>query len=507
MRLSLKIAWRNLFRHKGKSMIIGAILMLGAFLMTVGSGVISGMDRGLSENIVNLFTGDIVIASDKQEDENVLFDMEGKPLETITDYKKVKAVLDKNSNVEKHLPVNAGYVIIFNEDGNIGDGLLLGVDIERYKKMFPNNYSVIEGRDMKPNERGMLFSSVARENIYNFMDFWVVPKGSGVKKENLTKDAIENIANLKTRDEIVYMGISDKNSTVDVRAEVKGIFKYRALSKIWENYSIIDSESFRECFNYVSGEDSANIGETEKKLMDDSVNLDDMFGSSSIVTESSGSAKEYSIEDIQAETKKSEKKIDLDAGAYNLAFVKVKDGIKVEDAIKNIEKEMKDNGCKVKVIPWKKAVGPIGGMTTIIRGALILFTLLIFFVAIIVIMNTLTMAAIERSGEIAMMRAIGARKGFISEMFLAETGMLSFVFGGAGIVIGVLFIMIINSMGITTTNDFLQILYGGDRFMPIVTIGDIIGGVIELGIVTFIAALYPILVVRKIVPLDAIARD
>ena len=131
MRLSLKIAWRNLFRHKGKSMIIGAILMLGAFLMTVGSGVISGMDRGLSENIVNLFTGDIVIASDKQEDENVLFDMEGKPLETITDYKKVKAVLDKNSNVEKHLPVNAGYVIIFNEDGNIGDGLLLGVNIER----------------------------------------------------------------------------------------------------------------------------------------------------------------------------------------------------------------------------------------------------------------------------------------------------------------------------------------------------------------------------------------
>lgn len=67
--------------------------------------------------------------------------------------------------------------------------------------------------------------------------------------------------------------------------------------------------------------------------------------------------------------------------------------------------------------------------------------------------------------------------------------------------------MIINSMGITTTNDFLQILYGGDKFMPIVTVGDIVGGIIELGIVTVIAALYPILVVRKIVPLDAIARD
>ena len=65
MRLSLKIAWRNLFRHKGKSMIIGAILMLGAFLMTVGSGVISGMDRGLSENIVNLF--DKLLNSNREE--------------------------------------------------------------------------------------------------------------------------------------------------------------------------------------------------------------------------------------------------------------------------------------------------------------------------------------------------------------------------------------------------------------------------------------------------------
>ena len=110
-------------------------------------------------------------------------------------------------------------MIIFNEDGNIGDGLLLGVDIERYKKMFPNNYSVIEGRDMKPNERGMLFSSVARENIYNFMDFWVVPKGSGVKKENLTKDAIENGA-----DEIDMVINIPKNLT---KAELDNDYQIR----------------------------------------------------------------------------------------------------------------------------------------------------------------------------------------------------------------------------------------------------------------------------------------
>lgn len=507
MKLALKIAWRNLFKHRGKSFVIGIILFLGTLIMSIGNGIISGMEKGLSENIVNLFTGDLIIASNLQEEDNVLFDVEGKPLEVIKDYKKVKDVLQKESSIDSFIPVNAGYVIIFNEDGNIGDGLLLGVDIERYNKMFPKNYSVIEGRDLKPGEKGVLFSSIARERVYTFMDFWVVAKGSGLKRENLSKDAAANAGNIKTKDEIVYMGISDKNSTVDVRAGVVGIVKYRALSQIWGNYSIIDSESFRECFNYISGSDSANIGESEKKLMQESENLDDIFSNEAILTQNSMTESDYSIEKLKEDTKRSEKKIDLDSGAYNLVFVKLKNGVNQKKAASEIEEKLKKTGAETKIIPWKKGVGPIGGMTTIIRAALFIFTMLIFFVAVIIIMNTITMAAIERSSEIAMMRAIGAGKGFISSMFFAETSILSVIFGGAGIAAGILILIILNRAGITTDNELVQILYGGDRFMPLVTIKDILIGITELGIVTIFAVMYPIAIVRKIVPLDAIARD
>ena len=67
--------------------------------------------------------------------------------------------------------------------------------------------------------------------------------------------------------------------------------------------------------------------------------------------------------------------------------------------------------------------------------------------------------------------------------------------------------IILNRAGITTDNELVQILYGGDRFMLLVTIKDILIGIIELGIVTIFSVMYPIAVVRKIVPLDAIARD
>ena len=73
MRLIIKIAWRNILRHKGKSIVIGIILFLGSLIMTFGNGVISGMERGLEKNIVQGFTGDIVIISDRQESDNVLF--------------------------------------------------------------------------------------------------------------------------------------------------------------------------------------------------------------------------------------------------------------------------------------------------------------------------------------------------------------------------------------------------------------------------------------------------
>jgi putative ABC transport system permease protein len=133
--------------------------------------------------------------------------------------------------------------------------------------------------------------------------------------------------------------------------------------------------------------------------------------------------------------------------------------------------------------------------------------MLLFFVAIIIIVNTLSMAALERTSEIGMMRAVGARKSFIRTMFLGETGILSFLFGGAGIIAGIIVIKIIGLLHFTSDNDMVQLLYGGDTFYPLLTASDIILAVLQLSLVTIIAVLYPIRVASSITPLDAISRD
>ena len=71
--LTWKIAWRNLWRHKGKSLVIGIIIFLGALFMTVGNAVIEGAKQGLEKNMINRFTGHLILAAAKEKKENVFF--------------------------------------------------------------------------------------------------------------------------------------------------------------------------------------------------------------------------------------------------------------------------------------------------------------------------------------------------------------------------------------------------------------------------------------------------
>jgi ABC-type lipoprotein release transport system permease subunit len=199
--------------------------------------------------------------------------------------------------------------------------------------------------------------------------------------------------------------------------------------------------------------------------------------------------------------------VDLEAGAYNLVFVKLKPGIDRKKALAALNRAFEDAKTGARAVTWEKAVGMIGSLTLLIKSALFVFVMLLFFVAVIIIINTLSMAALERVSEIGMMRAVGARKGFISRMFVIETAMLSFLFGGAGIVTGALAVKITALFKIASANDMVQLLFGGDVFHPLLTGGDVVLCVVQLSMVTAIAALYPLKIARGITPLDAVTRD
>jgi ABC-type lipoprotein release transport system permease subunit len=511
MNLIIKIAWRNILRHKGKSLIVGMILFLGALIMTVGNGVISGMDNGLRNNIVNCFTGDMVIISDKQQSDNVFFEMMGKPIEPINNVIAIKKVLDRQPYIAHYLPVGKNAAMVLNEDGGTpGTALLIGVDFDKYRAAFPNNVTVLEGRLPKSGERGALIASGARKDFYTYTNIWFIADNDTLHTANLSPEAMENKNSLSTKNNLVLLGLNDDNSTADIRLGVKGVIKYRALNHVWGHFVLIDIESYRQCLGYFSAfEKNTEIAPEQKKLMSmDNDNLDAMFGSNELVV--ADSKKTAVPEKLTPAVPKADtlaRTGDIDAGAYNMVLTFTKPGVKLDEGIKKLNTALQADSLGVHAVSWKKAVGALGSMAVLIKGALFVFVMFLFFVAIIIIVNTLSMAALERTSEIGMMRAVGARKSFISRMFAAETALLSFVFGGLGIVCGTIAVNILTLCHIHSDNDMVQLLFGGDTFAPFLSGGDIIVVIVQLTLVTLVAVVYPIRVARSITPLDAISRE
>lgn len=509
MSISFTIAWRNIFRHKGKSLVIGAILFLGALIMTLGNGIITGLDNGIRQNIINSFTGDIALISDKQIDKAVLFPLMGQTIEVIRNYPAIKSYLAGLPFVDKFVPAGLGAAMLLSDSGEPDLYFLLGVDFSEYQAMF-NNVEAQEGHLLAPGERGLMLTSFNRKMLYEYhTNYWVIPQGQTIVTANFTTEASENIKTLLTRDHLVFMGFNDKNTTLDILAPIKGIIKYKAFNKFWGLFNLIDIESFRECFGYVTAQDAAVSvnAQVQTLLTMGDADLENAFAQDSLIAQDSGPAQAYTQQALQQATTRTSFKVDTDKGMFNLVYVKFKPGTDPEKALTAIQTDANFRQLGVQAITWRQGLGQIADMAMFMKGALFVFVMFIFFVAIIIIMNTLSMAALERIPEIGMMRAVGAQRSFISKMFFYETALLSFFFGGMGILVGGITVKVLALLHFTTTNEMLQLFYGGDRFNPALTAADVVLGVIQLSVVTMIATIYPILVARRITPLEAITRD
>lgn len=501
MGMLTKIAWRNLMRHKGKSLIIGTILFIGAYLMTLGNGVISGMERGLAEHIIHGFCGDIVVVSDVQESDNVFLEMMGKTVEPIHNYPQIEQLLKQQSFVKDQLPVGKNMVMILNEEGTPGYAFVLGVEWNSYRRFFTDNLVKLEG-DWPVSDNWILFPSAARKDNYDLSGIWFVPVGAGITDSTLTAEAKEGKGSLIIKDNVVFMGFNDQNSTSDVRVPVCGVTKYRSFDKIFGQFALMDIENYRKALGYFSADEKIEL-DAEQTALFESENLDDMFSNSSSIVENIGTK---SLDSVTLSVADSSTPA-ITSGVFNLIYVSLKENENLTKRVEELNKILKNEKCHARAIPWNKAIGPLGSMAILIKVTLFGFVSFLFFVAVIIIVNTLSMAALERTSEIGMMRAVGAKKGFIAGMFASETAVLSFFFGGIGITAGMITVVILPFFHITAPNEIVQILFGGELFRPRLTPVDLVLVILQLGLVTGIAVIYPLKVALGITPLDAISRD
>jgi ABC-type lipoprotein release transport system permease subunit len=501
--LVFKIAWRNILRHKGKSIIIGSILFLGALIMTLGNATAIGMQKGVEENIVRGFTGHIILVSDQETKDNVLFTPMAKPLKILRDYEKLSAVLRKQDYVQDFIPMTRGGVGIL---GGAGMNFLLtfGCNFDDFQRVFGSPIVPVEGELLRNGDHGLLINVNGRESLHKMEGYWLVPEGHELVRENLSKEARSELPGLPVKSSLAVEGFGEPNST-NLELPVKAVIRFKSLNNLMRELTIMDIESFRQVFGYYTAADVVQELPPQQEALLAS-GEEDLFGSGEIFASGSSSTVAELEKAIRARPQ-TVRKINYDNGAYNYVSVLLRPGQDLAGAVQRTRQLMKDNGLPVKVLSWKQASGQVAQISDILRTIINVFVILLFFVAIIIIMNTLSMTALERTEEFGMMRAVGARKGFITRMFLSETLSLSALFGGAGILFGALAAWVIRPLGISAgESDILELLFGGEVFRPSLGAEGVVLGVVSLGVVTVLAVLYPLVVARRITPLDAINR-
>jgi ABC-type lipoprotein release transport system permease subunit len=444
MGLINKIAFRNLFRHKGRSLSIGFVLITGAFFMTLGNGTITGL-KGL--------VGDITLISMEKKQDNITGSTE--QLGFLEKFKEIKDLTLKKEYVERFTPILFGSASMLDLSmGQSQSGFerisFFGIDSENFNRVYGNSIEIVEGRPLTKGERGILINVKLRERIYNMHDVWVLPMDGSVIKENLSPDALKNINNLMTRNDLVLMGMNGSMTATDVRVPIKGIFKYTNMNEMFNTFNIVDVETSRECMGYLSVEKMVTNLSEEKKTLLNTVDEDPdslIFENEVFEMEKSDDSKaDYTVMMKQKSVMK--KTAIGDSGIYSLAQINLKPGVDLEQAVNNLNKSFMKTGINeyVRAVSWKNAWSAFYGYAKINQTVLMVFVYIVYFAAVLMMANALSMAAMERTTEIGTMRMVGSQKGFIAKMFVMETSFLSFIFGGLGIILGIIAIKILAGM-------------------------------------------------------------
>jgi ABC-type lipoprotein release transport system permease subunit len=186
--------------------------------------------------------------------------------------------------------------------------------------------------------------------------------------------------------------------------------------------------------------------------------------------------------------------------ALNLAVL-LKDPSKASDSLEDISAAVAPFGQQA--VGWQQATGIVGQITLVVSGILFGAIALLFLVTVVILNNSLVMATLERVSELGTLRAIGAQKRFVMAMVVLETAILGALAGVLGCAASVALVFYLGSVGIPAPAELLEVIFGGPRLYPTLTVADVLWGMTSTLVVGVFATLYPARLATRVQPVVA----
>ncbi len=136
---------------------------------------------------------------------------------------------------------------------------------------------------------------------------------------------------------------------------------------------------------------------------------------------------------------------DRDGGALAI-MVKAEEGVspdelaaKIKSALEEVRKRKRgENVSDFSVLTSEKMGSIAGGILGVIQAAVMVFAAISILVGGLGIMNTMFTSVRERTKEIGVLKAIGAKNSAVISIFLIESGILGLIGGAGGVIFGLI---------------------------------------------------------------------
>jgi putative ABC transport system permease protein len=490
MPVLIRIAFRNLLEHKAKSLIIGILLGLGVIILVVGNSFMDTAAQGVKDTFIANYTGDIFVAA-KSKEAVSLFGASsmmggGDQTKNLPYYDKVMAklrstpgMIEATSQVTGYgMAALKGYEDVDKDENSTNFLLLFGIDPSTYYKLFTTAKPVM-GSLLQPGQSGLVVSKATYDRL---------SKKSGVQ--------------LKIGDTIVVTGMGHAGFKIR-SVPLVGVVSFKSDSEATDFISYADVDTVRILSGLTLGnDDDTPVTDEQKSLL--AANEDDLFSGGETVTTA---AKTTMTKPAAKVTAAAHKVAQADTGAWYFAMARLKNPRQAPVVIAELNVWFAKEGIDAVASDWKTAAGPFASSIDVVRIVFNIAIIIVAVVAIIIMMNTLVISVIERTGEIGTMRALGAQKGYVRRMFLVETLAIAVVFGLIGTVLAFGAVGVLNALHLTASNPFLKILFAGSVLHMSINPVSVIWSLVLVGFVAVVAHLYPVSLALKIEPVRAMQAE
>ncbi|HON14641.1 MAG TPA: FtsX-like permease family protein [Treponema sp.] len=499
MPVIIRIAFRNIWEHRSKSIIIGSFIALGVIILLIGNSLLDSSKRGVQKAFIENFTGDVMIYGPSSTAVSIFGEGgdETGEIPIIPDFEKVQAHIASLKDVKTSASMSVAYGLMtldaaeeiqdtVNSDEQQNGPpitIIFGVEGDKYFSMFPS-IELVEGSYLKPGEPGIMVTQGQLERLQKRF-----------KRE------------LHVGDKVLITGFGTQNFKIR-ELPIIGIYKRSLSSSLPDFMSFADIDTARVLGGLTVGaNEAAQISDTQKGLLSVD-NTEDLFGDDMVDTIQTSTVNLDTIAQSLSNSAERERLNQADTGAWHFILIRLNHPNLAPLFIQDLNRWFQSEGIDAHATNWQGAAGTYGKFSDIVRIVFIIAILLVSVVAVIIMMNTLVISVIERTSEIGTMRALGAQRKTIRQLFLAETLSLTVVFGFIGAVLSMIIVLILNSLHISAgDNGLLVMLFGGDVLHLSPAPASFVSSVLLVFIVGYLAHLYPVSLALKIQPVKAIQVD